>query len=359
MIDIELIKKEMRENVAMQEYLKQQNEWSVSTFIDSYASHKSMWLQYGKKYLESQENESIKWVTKAAEHLCLLQQKKLFDTQCLWRAEKIIIEEVKVSYDFQLWEHDILNCPFIDPISEDDVHLYIQYLLSENVDIEEDMFSIHESWQEYDEIIEAYKTNNKNRNFPEWYDFYNGRRGTGVYMSLPNIRGEKEEFYMNIFRKDKRKANEAINPKAATPVYDPTKSISYYDKEFRDWFVSTFENKEVNEFYKAFAWENRYKEKEEAIEHTLYILHSADEPIPIEANENWVEALTKAAEKYTIRKIVKALPEAWEQYMMNVEMKIAFPSDREYDPADSIRTIYLEGIIEGRKLNGEPEDFNF
>ena len=31
-----------------------------------------------------------------------------------------------------------------------------------------------EEWQDYDEIKEAYNTDNKTGNFPEWYDFYNG-----------------------------------------------------------------------------------------------------------------------------------------------------------------------------------------
>lgn len=356
----DFIKNEMKENMAMQEYLKKYSELSVSSFIDFYAFHKGLWLQYGKQYVESQENESIKWVTEAAKHLCIIQQKKLFDAQCLWRAEKLEIKEVEICYDFQVWEDDILNCPFLEPISEDDVTLYTQYLLSENVDIEDNYYKMGEQWQDHKEIIEAYNTNNENRNFPEWYDFYNGRRGTGVYMTLPDLRCDKEAFYMNIARSQNRKEHEANNPTAQKQANEPIAVLNYFDKYHRDWFVSTFENKEVKEYYKAFEWSARNDELKENLEfNALNILYSANEPVPIEANSNWAKALKKAAEKYTLKKIAEALPEAWEQYMMNVEMKIAFPEDKKTESYKSIRKMFADCILKGRVLNGEPEDFNF
>lgn len=346
------IKAEMKANTAMQQYFNQFATLSVDSFIDSYARDKKWWIEYGKRNLERKENHSIKWVTKAADHLATIQQKKLFDMQCLWRAEKITIPQVQLCYDFKLWEKDILNCPFVEPVSDDDIHLYAQYLLSENaINDENGRWSIDE-WQDYDEIKEAYNNENANRNFPEWYDFYNSRRGTSVYMILPDIRGEKEEFYMELAREE----NRSQNPQQP---YIPENYLWYTDGDKKEWFIKTFETKEIQEYYAAYEWSQRNAGLREDLDYYLYTLYEADEPVAMEANMDWAEAIKRTAIKYRNQKIAEALPQAWEQYMLNIQMGIAFQNERKFRTKDSIRKIYEEGILIGRKLNGEPEDLNF
>jgi len=349
----EEIKAEMDANTAMQEYFKQFASYSVDSFIDCYTRDKKRWINYGKRNVERKENHSIKWVTKAAEHLAILQQKKLFDMQCLWRAEKITIAQIVFCYDFKLWEKNILNCPFVEPVSEDDIHLYAAYLQSENaVDDDNNGRSSVDEWQDYDEIKDAYNNEDANRNFPEWYDFYNSRRGTGVYMILPDIRGEKEEFYMELAREE----NRSKNPQEP---YIPENYLWYTDEDKREWFIKTFETKEIQEYYTAYEWSQRNAGLNEDLEYYLHTLYEADEPVAMEANMDWAEAIKRTAIKYRNQKIAEALPQAWEQYMINIQMNIAFESKRKFDAADEIRKIYKEGILKGRKLNGEPEDLDF
>jgi hypothetical protein len=354
----ETIKQEMAANDAMQQYFKQFADDTVRSFINSYAVYKSIWLTHGKHYADNQEHHGIQWVSKASEHLQYIQQKKLFDAQCLWRSEQLDIPEIQLCYDFMMWEKDILNCRFIEPVNESDIELYAQYLLTHYTDYDISWRNFHESWQDYTEIIEAYTTNNENRDFPEWYDFYNGCRGTGVYMTLPDIRGEKEAFYMELAR-NYEKANAA----AAVPPPQPfvaSKYLFYHDKDQRDWFVQTFENKEVQAYYKAYEWSERNKDLKEELGYYLEVLYEADEPVAMEAHIDWAEAVKNAAKKYTCKKIAEALPEAWEQYMMNIQLNIAFPNEQKFKRSgDAIRNMYEEGILLGRKVNGEPEDFNF
>ena len=347
------IKAEMEANTAMQAYFKQFASYSVATFIDCYARDKKWWINYGKRNVDKKEYHSIKWVTKAADHLATIQQKKMFDMQCLWRAEKINIPQVQLCYDFKIWEKDILNCPFLEPVNEDDIHLYAQYLQSDNAidDDENGRWSIDE-WQDYDEIKNAYNNEDADRNFPEWYDFYNSRRGTGVYMILPDIRGEKEEFYMELARKEERSKN-------PQPPYIPENYLWYTDVEKRDWFIKTFETKEIQEFYAAYEWSQRNAGLREDLEYYLYTLYEADEPVAMEANMDWAEAIKRTAIKYRNQKIAEALPQAWEQYMLNIQMGIAFENERKFTTKDTIRKIYEEGIIKSRKLNGELEDLEF
>ncbi len=350
-------RKEMEENTAMQQYFAQFTPESVTSFIDSYFIYKNMWLEYGGMYSKMMEDNSIQWVSKANEYLEYIQQKKLFDLQCLWRAEKIELKDVQLTTDFKLWEHNILNCPFLEPISADEIELMQQFLTQNNADTELGWF---EDWQDYEEIKEAYNTDNANRNFPEWYDFYNGRRGTGVYMLLPDIRGEKEEFYLDLWRDSKREEWAEQRREYEKNKGESLKRISYYDKEVVAWFVSTFENKEVQHLYKAFEWSNKNDDDKETLEEDLDLLFDADEYVPIESNMDWKEAIKNAAQKYRLKKISEALPEAYEQYLMTKQIGIGFANDSGlFKTLLGIKEDNIKRILIGRKLNGEPEDLNF
>ena len=87
----------------------------------------------------------------------------------------------------------------------------------------------------------------------------------------------------------------------------------------------------------------------------------ADEPIPMPANYNWQDAIKQAANSFVNKKTAEALPEAWEQYLMKKQMNIAFSSETEHMHKTflQLKKFYEELILQGRKLSGEPEDFNF
>jgi hypothetical protein len=358
--DEEQIRKEIAENVAMQAYFKNFNQFQVDGFLSSYVLYKKMWLDYAGNYISAQEDAPLHWVTMASEHLPVIQQKKLFDLQCQWRAEKLELPGVVTCADFRVWEHDILNCPFLEPISREDIDLYAQYLLHENPDTR-CRWGGDDDWQEHDEIIEAYNTDNENRNFPEWYDFYNGRRGTGVYMMLPDIRGQKEKQYDDLARKQQQEEREKDPAYVKPEPYDPAKFLNYYNESQRDWFVKTFETKQVQELYSAWQWKNRNRDTEEELEYYIDVLMDADEPVAMPANYNWQEAVKEAANSFVNKKTVEALPEAWEQYLMKKQMNIAFSSETEHmhETFLYLKKMHEELILLGRKLCGEPEDFNF
>lgn len=357
-VDEEQIRKDIAENVAMQAYLKKFSQYDIDSFLSSYITYKKMWLEYAGKYITDREDESIKWVTRASEHLQFIQQKKLFDLQCLWRAEKTKLPGVRLCIDFMVWEHDILNCPFLEPISKDDIDLYAQFLLSENP--ETGSWNNEEEWQEYDEIIEAYNSNNENRDFPEWYEFYNNSRGTGIYMTLPDIRGQKESVYEDLARKHEQEETEKDPAYVKPAPFDHSKTLSYYNKEQRDWFVKTFEKKETQELYAAWEWNKRNQDIEEELEYYMDVLTNADEPVPMPANDDWQDAIKEAANSFVNKKTAEALPEAWEQYLMKRQMGIAFSTeDSMHKTALYLKKFFEELILLGRKLSGEPEDFDF
>jgi hypothetical protein len=80
----------------------------------------------------------------------------------------------------------------LNSIAKDEVDLLAEFLLDGNMDVELDLIDY---WQNYENMKEDYD----NGNLIECYDFYNDKKGTGIYMQLPNIRGEKEDFDRSLY----------------------------------------------------------------------------------------------------------------------------------------------------------------
>jgi len=196
------IKQELQKSEIIDKFMEKTYPNSKEAFIDEYASAKVTWLEWGAKQMEWNETEDLQWLEDARKRLKEIQQKKLFDVQCLWRAEKITIEQIKLTIDFVYWEDNILNCPFIDSVSENDLEMYISYLQTGNFEHEQWFF---DRWQDYEKIKEAYNDENSERNVPEWYEFHNSHTGLSAYMLLPDIRGDKEKFYRNLWSEELKK----------------------------------------------------------------------------------------------------------------------------------------------------------
>lgn len=361
------LKAELQQNEKFMKFLEKGYPTSREDFLDEYARAKVSWMEWGPKEKVWLEKDDLKWVEDATDRLAEILQKKLFDVQCQWRAEKIQIPQIKLTFDFNYWEDNIFNCPFIETVNEKDVEIYLQYLNSFNFENEQGWFS---RWQDYREIKEAYNDNSDMRNFPEWYDFHNGRTGLSVYLLLPDTRGEKEEFYLHLWREDahkkseeqKKKMEEEKKQQAAdlnlplTPQTDRRPRLDYHKKGWMTWFVNTFEDKQTQEIFKRFGGERAFDEYDDYVEEDLDILGKAGKPIPVEAWFDWKEAIHKAADKYRREKIIEALPQAFEQYRMKVDMGFTF---EEPNPIFTLKDWYHNAILRGRELNGDPPDFNF
>ena len=354
---IENWKKEILDNKEMQTYFSAFKASSIESFVKYYVSEKYYWVNYGTRELLDMENEVIQWEDIAFKHLGLIQQKKLFDAQCLWRAEQLEIKELKLCCQFGRWENDILNCPFIEPVTNHDIERYSNFLLNPVYwDLENENWS--DIYHDFDSVkMAGIDSNNANVNFPEWYEYHNMVTGNGTLLLLPDVRQEKEEFYRDIYFNDRNEKEKADGTKIAHKV-DERPYLGYYNLEEVENFVSKFENKEIQSLYEAWEWGRRTEAFKLFAEEYIELLYYADEKIPIEANSDWKEAIKIAYVKYRRQKIVDALPLAFEQYRMTIDSGIKFPSE-EKDNDQWLFEIYEEQITKGRILNGEPGDLNF
>ncbi len=345
---------ELDNSEAVQNYFKKFNKASVDTFRENYVRLKSYWYTSSEHNTDKNESEQLQWIHSAFGHLEVIQQKKLFDAQCLWRAEKVLYKEVEICEDFVFWQYDILNCPFIDPVDQDDIRLYAQYLQSNNA---EEEVGYVDSWQSYDELKEASENNDSDEEFPEWYGFHNNHTSSSALLLLPDIRGEKEAFYyrlcFNEHRDENIKKQEEYNRDR-----DTRPSLYYFDPKVVEYFVTTFENRKVQNIYKEYTHANRYSDKEDRLNEIIQELLYTDEVVPIEAHYDWYQALELALKKYRCRKIAEALPAALEQYQMHIDMGIAFPAEGKKF-REEIRAMWLKHILTGRRINGDPEDLSF
>ena len=98
---------EIKSSAVAKEYFSNYSDYSVESFVKTYASRKSHLVQcyefYSGAYHEKEISE-LKFQKSAEEMLGLILQKKLFNMQLLWRAGQLEIEEIVISYDFQFWE---------------------------------------------------------------------------------------------------------------------------------------------------------------------------------------------------------------------------------------------------------------
>ncbi len=344
---------EIKANESAMEYLSSFDADSVVSFIESYALKKTYWMSKEYDYAKWNEEEAAKWHEEGWRCLKEIQQKKLFDLQCLWRANQIELEGVEICYDFEIWERDILNCPCLPDITEDEVELYVQFLQSFNY--EEHQFNLLEGWQSYTELKEAYHNDNADTNFPEWYDFYNGRKGTSLYLSLPDIRGEQEEAYEALwFERDKEE-----NPPSqqTSRPYDNRPIISYWDAEHLMWFVETFEDQSTQEYFEAnkeLSWDSEYIDGYDGnVSEIVEQLKDANEIIPIRAHYDYRIALKRALDSFERKQISEALPIVYEQYLMRKEMGLTFAGLEADHYIYEIRNEEYERIKKGRELSGD------
>ena len=362
----EEIEKDLRENPKYNVFFEKYHPNSKDLFIDSYKWKKSDWLKYEDIYLNSEEEAVFKYKVVAEECLWQIQQKKLFDLQCQWRAENIVVKEIRFTGDFMKWERNIRNCSFIEPISEDEVELYKEYILSD--DFERFYFESDIDWQNYYEIKRNFHSEDNydefsDGHYPEWYQYYDSRYGTSQFLNLPDIRGEKENSYSTAYHLNK--GIELENEKKKK-IADGTYKEQIYDKrsyagaygEVLEEFVMNFENEKIQRLYRADLAMPMEIEDDEELYRSLTTLIEAKEKIEMNFAEDWRSAIINTARQYENSKIYECFDNVYNDYLQRKQLGISY----DYTEDKSLERMYVHSkniILAGRKIKGEPEDFNF
>jgi len=356
-------KAELEANATLQQLLERAYPDCRQSFIEDFAKKKVRWAEMGDNAGQLLEQEELQWVEKANDCLDQILQKKLFDAQCLWRAEQVVFDQVAVTDDFRYLEANVRACPFIEPITEADLELYGHYLQSSNFEL--DQYPVV-GWQDHHEIVGAYRSDEGH--VPAWYEFHNGRTGLGVYMTLPDIRLPKERLYQNLWYDTVREAKgkeKRANDGAKAPVVSTlpdvpgalTPLVDCHRDDWMKWFVDTFEDEQTKKVFKSVKGIRNSQHYDRWLESNLMLLSRADRTVPMEGWYDWKEAIHRAADSYSRIRIAETLHEAFEQYRLHIDMGLGFElsSAPPYEQEAGYRKI----ILDGRELNGDPRDFDF
>lgn len=338
-------------------------------FARSYAQRKLLWVTYGDFYARHLSGQLSYFENLAAERLWDIQHKKLFDLQCRWRAEQITLPGVEATYDFWPLKYQIENCPLLPPITETELDFYLQFV-EQTPDFNENVMDDGEdlgAFDEYDDYRDWEKDNDQGRELPAWYEFHNQRTGNGQLMRLPDVRGDKEEPYLQAYGADyraKRDQELLDNPLPPAPPHDPRPSWLFYrdEAELIQQFARQFEPIQVQQRMDAYETANQERAdddvRDDDIQEAVDFLNDIHEPVPIEAGPDWQQALLKTVSEFKRRKLLEHLPQAYEAYLMREQIGIAHPQVR--DKIHSrIHEALKKQVLDGRKLLGEPENFDF
>jgi hypothetical protein len=342
-------------------FFSQYHSKSFGIFAESYVNQKiqlAKHYEYYEREFDLEEKEEIRYQKEAETVLNLILEKKLFNMQLLWRAEKIKIDGIYTSYDFIFWGNHIDSCFFIPPIEEDEVELLKAFLLQTEEDYSGMRYSF--SWQDYEEITKK-DERGLPEDMPEWYEFYDLRKGTGTYLILPNLRGEKEEQYFNLVRENNKKTSPASQPQVdKRPFFH---GLQENILKFARYFET---DKYFIELFNYFEDVERRREKNPdqfELEDAIGVLTTADRPIYFPGHLKWDEAIFYAATKYTNTKIAEAVDYAYQEYLLLRNLGMPKGESKEEImkklEEDTISKIYHKAILKGRQLNGEPADFDY
>lgn len=337
-------------------FFKPYTEYNIQSFKDNYLQDRrhiikmeSMSLHQEFKYPPREEQES-------QEHFWLIQQKKLFDKQCLWRAKKIDIPQIKVSMDFKYWSVAIKYCPFIEPVQPDEVELLKRFLLEKGYELDIEGFNTYE--------FQDYATIKEEEFIPPFYEYWDLHKGTGYLIDLPDLRGPIETAYTD-------KVYEQINAEYAKkyPVdlnKEKKKILFTSDEAEFEHFINLTKD---NHFKKVY---HKHKKGEAIINETedydIADISDRAENIPmnyplVTMYPSWRKNVAATISKYHHEVYANNMDRIYEMYCMEREMEIELDMDgddaRYIKSYQNISEIIRAQVLSGRKLAGEPEDWSF
>ncbi|MFN8395477.1 MAG: hypothetical protein U0176_12615 [Bacteroidia bacterium] len=356
----ELIAKWLANPVA-KAWLDQFQPADVPGFLEKYYDARTFWITYGKKRAKDREY----WLTAdqslAEMVLFYIQQKKLWDLQVQWRAGSAVVPDVRHCGDWEMLEMRIRNLDFLPPITAEEVEILKDWLLDYKLC---PSVYFQTPWQKYGYYVDDNMPGDI-ATMPSLYDYWDMRHKiVPLWRVLPDLRSTKEWNYAYAARKVAYAKLQAENPTPPhpVPVYDENDKrpwLTIYGEHTNE-FVKIVDDHKVLECKLALEQHNRMEDDHE-LKNAIEKLQNAQEPVSIDANDDWREGVIRAAWKYERTRLVKALDVAFQNYQFNRNLGIAYP---EPDPK---RTEYLrqqleymaEEILDGRELMGEPRNFDF
>lgn len=343
----------------------------VAHFARDYPSARHDWQYWGRQ-VEAQEAADLHRPGEAAyNRLWDIQRKKLFDLQCRWRAGEAV-PGIDCSFDFVTQDAAIENCTLIDPISPEELAMYCDFVRLAS-DFADDVLDCYynepgfepREWQDYDgmrlgeEEFEQNVPDHERRGItpPAWYDFHNARTGQGFLLRLPDLRGPREQRYLQAYY-----ASIDARPDPAAPADPRPTWLREEDKlALQEAFLRTFEAPRLRRLRAAFLAEQARTAADEQVEEDFTFLKGCDpaDVVPVAPAADWRSALRHTVVATQRQLLLRQLPRVFEEYQFRQAQGISHPDATEPEWRNPLGRHMRELLLRGRELLGEPRTFDF
>lgn len=342
----------------LQNYFKDFDEQSVKEFKEYYAHRKVSWRFAEYNLTEFKAKLDGRFHEYCVDSLKNIQLKKLFHAIASWVSEEVTFEGIEIRWDWYQWIAKPFSCPYLPPIEKHEVECYIDFLNEVGYD-----FSISDSYIHLspDNFLETEEVKGADRwdgdvdeeiSYGSWFKYYDKCYDTEYYKLKPGTRINKENKY-ELHAYEEQRMKYPIDPNIVHAPY-----LDFYDE--KENFVRLFEDSEFKHLYRAHEAQTAQNRFAEEIDMEIIHLSDAAEIIPIESNDDWREGVRIACEKYHRDTAILLMWDVYEEYLIFKPMKDGFKDwERDSDTYDGMRDQMANRILKGRRLHGEPEDFNF
>ncbi len=297
-----------------------------------------------------------------------IQFKKLINLQCQWRAGLIDLPNVLTTADFHYNLDDLLDCPFLPPVSQDEMALFSRYVESPDFD-ESDFDEWNTGFWFFDEArkrARGEKEEDEEIYVPEWHDFYDNHMGTGHLLLLPDIRGEWEHRYIKAYYEKEKEGK----PTVPAPAPDPDAKkprLGMLDYENFAALARLFESQVMLERMTNYVDEILLADDFEEVDQWYESLKAIPENHPFVEHPSWREALRLTVTRYRWGQAVALLPKAWKKYFRDSQddpegwlaERIKNHKPRPDRWGDNWAEQRRTHILKGREALGEPANFDY
>ncbi len=362
---VEELRKSLAERPEIQAYLARYNKHSRDSFLRSYAHRLHHTLEWGAEMKKWQEARPMKHMDNAESHFWEIQQKKLFDIQCQWRAELIQLEGIESTFDFEHWEKHIETCPYLSPVSQEEFELYVSYVKSSHFEFEDHLFHQYQGYY-------AFKVDPEDgeslADLPPWYQYHNLMTGTNGLL-LPDIRGAKEERYMDVARKHNREKAEAEHPaRTAEEIAESQKPFISSSEEEILALAAKVESPELLKDMKAGIAENKFHADLEDVIMAIHYLGETKERFAFEPGLDWRQQVLQTEKRRKSIFMLEALHIVFSDYQLRQQLGLGYHLKEDgmselekqlQKTGNGIRHLLKDLVMQGRQILGEPKDWNF
>ena len=366
------VKQQLRTEERFIKYFSNYSEESVERFINHYAKQKATWFESVNSYWHLSKNKDSKWYTMAKEAINKIAQKKVYNQMCRWLMQEVSFPDIEISDDWDEWLLNPLYFPFAEPIEKEEVDAYINFIGSLESSTPYDDYSHcvhHTPLSHTDElkdiangkVLAEEDEEDKYHHYSRWFRYYDEVFSTQFVGYVPVSKIHKESFYQ-CYKTNLEKDPNAINYWEAEGFEYPKHLSVESRRALIDRYVKQYETYENKIGYEGWRWCTTTRQFTERIDGIVYELQEQEEYVPVESNDDWREGLSQAKEMFERGKIVDALPHAYDEYVYLLANKLGFEDWIEQKESYTDATIianHKASILEGRRLNNEPENFDF